>query len=126
MQNAGGCPLLSFSRQGRRAQPPQGSQGAVEPWLQRKIPKYLQAFKYKWHILYFLIAQLPLAIQVLQGISAHRFYELLQSTSEEQGLAPLQDDIMDQLVPRPVIKDFLRSLAEGMIRVLASICPPEE
>lgn len=65
-------------------------------------------------------------MQVLQGISAHGFCDLLQCASEEQGLAPLQDDVMDQLIPKPVVRDFLFSLAGGMGTVLASICPPEE
>ncbi|KAK9840465.1 hypothetical protein WJX74_010219 [Apatococcus lobatus] len=67
-----------------------------------------------------------LQAEVLQGISPQAFYELLQCASEEQGLAPLQDEVMDQLIPRPVIRGFLLSLAEGMRRVLTSICPSEE
>lgn len=46
----------------------------------------------------------------------------LQCAGEEQGLAPLQDDVMDQLIHKPVVRDFLFSLAGGMGRVLASIC----
>ena len=65
-------------------------------------------------------------LQAQCGISAPNFCQLLQLEAERQGLAPLQDEVMDQLIPKSVVHGFLRDLAASMQQALIGICPSEE
>ena len=65
-------------------------------------------------------------LQETQGLDFQSFLDLLQRVGEEQGMLDLDDEILDDWLPMPVIRDLLGNMNSGAMKVMADIVPVSE
>ena len=73
-----------------------------------------------------LLRHACLPLQETQGLDFQSFLDLLQRVGEEQGLLDLDDEILDDWLPMPVIRDLLGNMNSGAMKVMADIVPVSE
>ena len=65
-------------------------------------------------------------MQETQGLDFQAFLDLLQRVGEEQGMLDLDDEVLDDWLPMPVIRDLLGNMNCGAMKVMADIVPVSE